>query len=105
MKCKCNILYETKPATINALRCTGENQRDMFDFLTDYKKVDDYMTPSGDHFIIDHNEVQGGLCLRTLANPMDLTPVKIGDYVIKFGGEFVTMKAALFNRTYSPVQQ
>ena len=36
---------------------------------------------------------------------MNLTPVKIGDYVIKFGGEFVTMKAALFNRTYSPVQQ
>ena len=105
MECKCNILYETKPATINALRWTGKNQRDMFDFLTDYKKTDEYMSPTGDNFIIAHNEVRGGLCLRTIDRPADLAPVNIGDYVIKLGSEFVTMKAALFNRTYSPVQE
>lgn len=105
MECKRSILYETKPATINALRWTGENQRDMFDFLTDYKKTNEYMSPAGDNFIIAHNEVRGGLCLRTIDRPADLTPVNIGDYVIKLGSEFVTMKAALFNITYSLVQE
>ena len=105
MECKCNILYETKPATINALRWTGENQRDMFDFLTDYKKVDDYMTPSGDHFIIDHGIVNGGLVLRSPKSPTTTEiPVNVGEYVVKFGGEFFPMKPSLFTRVFELVQ-
>ena len=101
---KDEILYETKPATINALRWTGENHRDMFDFLTNYEKEDDYMHTIGDHFIIDHSIINGGLCLRTIAHPSELTPVCIGDYVIKMGEEFITMKASLFNRVFAHIQ-
>ena len=39
-----NTQYQTRPATINALLWTGNNQREMFDFLTDYKMKDKYMT-------------------------------------------------------------
>ena len=101
---KDEILYETKPATINALRWAGENHREMFDFLTDFRKTEEYISPTGDHFAIDHSQVPGGLCLRTTFNPCELIPVYIGDYVIKFGEEFITMKAGLFNRLFEHIQ-
>ena len=100
-----NILYETRPATINALLWTGNNQREMFDFLTDYKMKDEYMTVSGDHFIIDHGMVNGGLVLRSPNAPTTTEiPVNIGEYVVKFGGEFFPMKPSLFTRVFELVQ-
>lgn len=62
---------------------TGENQREMFDLLTCGKKIDDYMTASGENFFIDHNAVKGGLVLITnVGNQCGCEiPVKIGDYV------------------------
>ena len=78
-----NTQYQTRPATINALLWTGNNQREMFDFLTDYKMKDEYMTVSGDHFIIDHGIVNGGLVLRSPKSPTTTeTPVNVGEYVL-----------------------
>lgn len=55
----------------------------MFDLLTCGKKIDDYMTASGENFFIDHSTVKGGLVLITnIGNQCGCKiPVKIGDYV------------------------
>ncbi|MCR0612583.1 hypothetical protein MKD05_15480 [[Clostridium] innocuum] len=49
-----------KPVVVEALQWTGENHREMFDFLTGYQKQNDYMTAYGDTFYIDHDKVKGG---------------------------------------------
>ena len=36
--------YRKKPVEIDAIQWTGENQREMFDFLTNGEKKDEYMT-------------------------------------------------------------
>jgi hypothetical protein len=94
--------YRKKPVKIEAILWTGENQREMFDFLTDGKKVDDYMTASGDTFYIDHNKVKGGLVIKTLEGEHIAS---IGDYIIKgVAGEFYPCKPEIFEQTYETLE-
>lgn len=76
-------LKPKSPDEVKTMMWTGENQREMFDLLTCGKKIDDYMTASGENFFIDHGTVKGGLVLITnVGNQCGCEiPVKIGDYV------------------------
>lgn len=76
-------LKPQSPDEVKTMMWTGENQREMFDLLTCGKKIDDYMTASGENFFIDHSTVKGGLVLITnIGNQRGCKiPVKIGDYV------------------------
>ena len=60
--------YRKKPVEIDAIQWTGENQREMFDFLTNGEKKDEYMTSSGETFRIDHFAIKGGLIIKTLGH-------------------------------------
>ena len=55
-------LKPQSPDEVKTMMWTGENQREMFDLLTCGKKIDDYMTASGENFCIDHNAVKGAYC-------------------------------------------
>lgn len=37
------MIYRKKPVEIEAVQWTGENQREMFDFLTGGEKTDEYI--------------------------------------------------------------
>lgn len=90
--------YRKIPVVIEAIQWTGDNQREMFDFLTNYEKTDDYMSVSGEHFVIDHNAVKGGLIIKTLEGNH---VANIGDYIIKgIAGEFYPCKPDIFKDTY-----
>lgn len=92
--------YRKKPVVIEAVQWTGENHRDMFDFLTG--KTNEYMTTSGDNFYIDHSKVRGGLIIKTLEGEHI---AGIGDYIIKgVNGEFYPCKPDIFAKTYEPVE-
>ena len=52
-------LKPQSPDEVKTMMWTGENQREMFDLLTCGKKIDDYMTTSGENFFIDHSTVKG----------------------------------------------
>lgn len=51
-------LKPQSPDEVKTMMWTGENQREMFDLLTCGKKIDDYMTASGENFFIDHSTVK-----------------------------------------------
>lgn len=90
--------YRKIPVVVDAIKWTGENQREMFDFLTNYEKTDDYMSAFGEHFIIDHNAVKGGLVIKTLEGEHIAS---IGDYIIRgVAGEFYPCKPEIFEKTY-----
>ena len=90
--------YRKIPVVVDAIEWTGENQREMFDFLTNYEKTDDYMSASGEHFIIDHNAVKGGLVIKTLEGEHIAS---IGDYIIRgVAEEFYPCKPEIFEKTY-----
>lgn len=90
--------YRKIPVVVDVVQWTGENQREMFDFLTNYEKTDDYMSASGEHFIIDHNAVKGGLVIKTLEGEHIAS---IGDYIIRgVAGEFYPCKPEIFEKTY-----
>lgn len=92
------MIYRKKPVEIEAIQWTGENQREMYDFLTNGKKTDEYMTASGENFYIDHSKVKGGLIIRTLEGEHIAS---IGDYIIKgVAGEFYPCKPDIFEMTY-----
>jgi len=92
--------YRKKPVVIEAVLWTGQNHREMWDFLTG--KTDEYMTASGDNFYIDHNKVVGGLVIRTLEGDMIAS---IGDYIIRgISGEYYPCKADIFAKTYEAVE-
>jgi hypothetical protein len=93
--------YRKKPVVIEAVLWTGQNHREMWDFLTG--KVDEYITASGDNFYIDHNKVDGGLIIRTLEGEH---LASIGDYIIKgVNGEFYPCKPDVFAKTYEKVEE
>lgn len=95
--------YRKKPVEIEAVKWTGENHREMFDFLTNYTKRDEYMTTSGDNFYIDHSKVPGGLVIKTLEGEH---VASIGDYIIKgVAGEFYPCKPDIFEKTYEEVKE
>ncbi len=92
--------YRKKPVVIDAVKWTGQNPREMFDFLTG--KVDECMTTSGDSFYIDHNRVDGGLVIKTLEGEHI---ANIGDFIIKgIKGEFYPCKPDIFGKTYEAVK-
>jgi hypothetical protein len=85
-----------KPVVVDYARWTGQNHREMWDFLTG--KVTEYMTASEENFYIDHNKVEGGLIIRTLEGEHIAS---IGDYIIKgVNGEFYPVKEEIFLKTY-----
>lgn len=94
--------YRKKPVVVDAVQWTGENQREMFDFLTDHKLMNDYMTASGKNFYVDHFKVPGGLVIRTLEGEHI---ANISDYIIRgVNGEFYPCKAEIFEKTYEKVE-
>ena len=93
--------YRKKTAEVEAVQWTGENHREMFDFLTNGEMTNDYMTISGDSFLINHNVVKGGLVIKTFKGKM---AANVGDYVIKdINGEFYPCKPDIFEKTYEAV--
>lgn len=93
--------YRKKPVVIDAIQWSGENHREMFDFLTNYENTTKYMQTSGENFYIDHNKVQGGLIIKTLEGEHI---ANIGDYIIKgVKGEFYPCKPDIFEQTYEMV--
>lgn len=94
--------YRKKPVVIDAVQWIGENQREMFDFLTDYNCTDEYMTSEGENFYIDHWKVPGGLVIKTLEGEH---LANIGDYIIRgVHGEFYPCKPDIFMETYEEVE-
>lgn len=90
--------YRKIPVVIEAIQWTGENHRDMFDFLTNYTKTNEYMSVFGENFYINHNKVEGGLVIKTLEGEHI---ANIGDYIIKgIKGEFYPCKPDIFEKTY-----
>lgn len=92
--------YRKKPVVIEAVQWTGQNHREMNDFLGG--KPDEYMAAYGNNFRIDHNKVEGGLIIITLEGEHIAT---INDYIIKgVKGEFYPCKPDIFEQTYEEVQ-
>ena len=91
--------FRNKPVVIEAIQWTGQNHREMWDFLTG--KTDDYLEVSGEHFYIDHAAVRGGLVIKTIEGPL---VASIGDYIIKgVKGEFYPCKIDVFAKTYERI--
>ena len=100
-----NIKYRKKPVEIEALQWTGQNHREMFNFLRRpfgiYAEDTEYMTAAGVNFYIDFNKIEGGLIIKTLEGEHIAT---IGDYIIKgVKGEYYPCKEDVFNLTYEKV--
>jgi hypothetical protein len=94
--------YKKKPIVIDAIQWTGENHREMFDFLTENTFDKESMKVSGDHFYIDHNKVQGGLIIKTLEGEH---LASIGDFIIRgIKGEYYPCKPDVFEQTYEKVE-
>lgn len=92
-------MYRKKPVTIEALQWTGNNHRQMFNFLGG--EDTDYMTASGTNFYIDWSKVEGGLVIKTLEGEHIAS---IGDWIIKgVKGEFYPYKPDVFEMTYEKV--
>ena len=95
--------YQKKPVVIEAIQWTGRNQREMFDYLTNYKLTNEFISNYGDNFYIDHSKVEGGLVIKTLEGEHIAS---IGDYIIKgVQGEFYPCKPDIFVSTYEPAEE
>ena len=93
--------YRKKPVVIEAVQWTGENHREIWDFLTG--KTGERMTASGDNSYIDHSKVKGGLIIKTLEGEHIAS---IGDFIIKgISGEFYPCKPDIFEKTYEAVDE
>ena len=94
-----NMKYRKKPVEIEALQWTGQNHREMFNFLGG--EDTEYMTASGVNFYIDFNKIEGGLVIKTLEGEHIAT---IGDYIIKgVKGEYYPCKEDVFHLTYEKI--
>ncbi len=94
--------YKKKPVVIDALKWTGENHREMYDFLTENSFDKESMKTHGDHFYIDHSKVDGGLIIKTLEGEH---LASIGDYIIRgVAGEYYPCKPDIFHQTYEKVE-
>jgi hypothetical protein len=93
--------YRKKPVIVEALKWTGKNHRDMFDFLTDHKFENNTMFTNGNTFYIDYVKVEGGLIIKTLEGEH---LAEIGEFIIKgIKGEFYPCKPDIFEKTYEEV--
>ena len=91
--------FRKKPVVIEAIQWTGQNHREMFDFLTG--KTDEYIQAAGENFYIDHGKVSGGLVIKTLEGEH---VASIGDYIIKgVNGEFYPCKPDIFEKSYDAI--
>ena len=93
--------YRKKPVIIDAVQWTGNNRREMFDFLTQDTFKNETMEISDKHFYIDrHND--GGLVIKTLEGEHLAT---IGDYIIRgVQGEYYPCKEDIFHQTYEKIE-
>lgn len=92
--------YRKKPVVIEAVQWTGQNHREMYDFLEG--KPDSYIEAFGKNFYINHDKVKGGLIIKTLEGEHIAS---IGDYIIKgVNGEFYPCKPDIFEKTYEKVK-
>jgi len=88
--------YRKKPVEIEAVKWTGDNHREMFNFLGGEDA--DYITAIGVNFYIDWTKIEGGLIIKTLEGEHIAT---IGDYIIKgVKGEYYPCKPDIFEITY-----
>ena len=95
--------YKKKPVVIDAVQWTGENHREMFDFLTENTFDKESMQVSGEHFYIDHNRVEGGLIIKTLEGEH---LASIGDFIIRgVKGEYYPCKPDIFEQTYERFEE
>ncbi len=93
--------YRKRPVEVEALQWTGKNQREMFDFLTNYEKINEYMNSEGENFYIDHYRVRGGLIIKTLEGEHIAS---VNDVIIKgINGEFYPCKPDIFEKSYEKV--
>lgn len=93
------MLYRKKPVKIEAVKWTGGNHREMFDFLT--QSTGATMSTFGENFYIDFGKVEGGLMIKTLEGEHK---ADIGDMIIKgVAGEFYPCKPKIFEATYDQV--
>ena len=92
--------YATKkPVTIEFVEWTGQNHREMFNFLFDGELPDaKAMKTEGKNFYLSHGKVAGGLIIKTLEGEHKAS---IGDMIIKgVAGEFYPCKPDIFHQTY-----
>jgi hypothetical protein len=93
------VQYRKKPVVIEAVKWTGGNHREMFNFLGG--EDEDYLTAVGVNFYIDWSKVEGGLIIKTLEGEHVAT---VGDYIIKgIKGEYYPCKPDIFEATYEIV--
>jgi hypothetical protein len=93
--------FRKKPVIIDAVLWTGNNHREMFNFLEDADD-DTIMGAYGKNFYIDHNKVDGGLVIKTLEGEHLASK---GDLIIKgVNGEFYPCKPDIFEKTYEKVE-
>ena len=92
--------YRKKPVIIEALQWDGSKHRSMWDFLEN--KPSSYMESCGENFYTDHNQVDGGLIIKTLEGEHIAS---IGDFIIKgISGEFYPCKPDIFAKTYEEME-
>ncbi len=90
--------FRKKPVVIEAVQWTGENHRELYEFL---ENNDDFVRDSGKNFYIDHSKVKGGLVIKTLEGEHI---ADINDWIIKgIKGEFYPCKPHIFKETYEEI--
>ncbi len=67
-----------KPVEIECLQWTGNNHREMFNFLEGIGADAQFMNSAGNNFYIDHGKIDGGLVIKTLEGEHIAT---ISDYI------------------------
>ena len=88
--------YREKSVIVDAIRWDGKNHRGMFEFLGG--DPNEYIDTSGEHFLIDHDRVEGGLVIKT--SFWDRI-ARIGDWVVKSeDGRYFPMEPLLFDEIY-----
>jgi len=93
--------FRKKPVEIEAIQWTGDNKKEMFDFLGYPGKMDENTThiTSAKFFWNSSN----GLWIMTLEGQMHAS---INDYIIKgIKGEFYPCKPDIFRLTYDEVTE
>lgn len=94
-----------KPIEVEYVEWTGENHRDMYDFLTD--TTNQNMTTTHPNFMIEHNK--SGTVLNILTKE-GVMVANIGDYIIKepFATDdrkFYPCKPDIFHKTYNIIEE
>ena len=91
--------FRKKPVVIEAVKWTGKNHREMYNFL---EGTDDVVEqPTGKNFDINFSLVAGGLVIKTLEGQHIAS---IGDWIIKgVANEFYPCKPDIFEATYESV--